>query len=97
MPLLSYLALSARSSCHVRGRQALQKRALPRSLNLVEAGTCTPQREVERGDGKSFFTFLLCRLLADDFLAAPNTAIYPVRLGLRDLRQAGSPHALIGR
>ena len=51
----------------------------------------------EFGDGKSFFTFLLCRLLAEGFLAAPKSAIYPVRLALKDLRQVGSPDALIER
>lgn len=51
----------------------------------------------EFGDGKSFFTFLLCQLLAAQFLAAPQTSIYPVRLSLKDLHSAGSPDALIAR
>jgi hypothetical protein len=51
----------------------------------------------EFGDGKSFFTYLLCRTLADNYLAAPGAAIYPVRLALKDLHQMGSPDALIDR
>lgn len=49
----------------------------------------------EFGDGKSFFTFLLCQQLAQTFLADPGRGIYPVRLSLRELRQAGSPAALV--
>ena len=51
----------------------------------------------EFGDGKSFFTFLLCRLLAQGFLDAPETSIYPVRLSLKELHHAGSPDNLIDR
>lgn len=51
----------------------------------------------EFGDGKSFFTFLLCHLLAERFLGAPSDSIYPIRLALKDLRQLGSPEALLDK
>jgi NACHT domain/Pentapeptide repeats (8 copies) len=51
----------------------------------------------EFGDGKSFFSYLLCRRLAQNFQEDPNHALFPIRISLRELRPAGSGDALIQR
>jgi ubiquitin-like protein Pup len=49
----------------------------------------------EFGDGKSFFTYMLCRELAHQFLNRSSDSRFPVRLTLRDLRKAGSAEKAI--
>ena len=49
----------------------------------------------EFGDGKSFFTYMQCRELAQHFLDRSHHSRFPVRLALRDLRTAGSAEKAI--
>jgi hypothetical protein len=44
----------------------------------------------EFGDGKTFFTYILARKLAEEFLQNPMMNWIPVRISLRDLATAGS-------
>ncbi|GAA1031777.1 hypothetical protein GCM10009557_28130 [Virgisporangium ochraceum] len=51
----------------------------------------------EFGEGKSFFTYWLSCRLAAEFLRNPRTGYLPLRLALRDLRQAGGGQELVER
>lgn len=51
----------------------------------------------EFGDGKSFFTYLTCRRLAETFLAGQPGAVFPVRLALKELHKVGSADGLLDR
>lgn len=63
---------------------------------LVQAEAPTMLLLGEFGDGKSFFTYMLARRLAGDFLTSSG-GVLPVRLQLRELRELGSVDTLIDR
>lgn len=49
------------------------------------------------GEGKSVFTYCLTRQLAEEFRAAPDGALFPLRIPLREFREAGSARGLLER
>lgn len=49
------------------------------------------------GEGKSVFTYCLMRRLAEQFRAAPDGALFPLRIPLREFREAGSARGLLKR
>jgi hypothetical protein len=49
------------------------------------------------GEGKSVFTYCLTRRLCEEFRAAPNGALFPLRIPLREFREAGSARGLLER
>jgi ubiquitin-like protein Pup len=57
---------------------------------VVEPARTTFLLLADFGDGKSFFTYALCRDLASQFLANPKQSYYPLRMSLKNLRSAGT-------
>jgi type I restriction enzyme R subunit len=49
------------------------------------------------GEGKSVFTYCLMRRLSEKFRAAPDGALFPLRIPLREFREAGSARGLLER
>ena len=49
------------------------------------------------GEGKSVFTYCLMRRLSGEFRAAPDGALFPLRIPLREFREAGSARGLLER
>ena len=49
------------------------------------------------GEGKSVFTYCLMRRLCEEFRAAPDGALFPLRIPLREFREAGSARGLLER
>ena len=49
------------------------------------------------GEGKSVFTYCLMRRLSEEFRAAPDGALFPLRIPLREFREAGSARGLLER
>lgn len=49
------------------------------------------------GEGKSVFTYCLTRRLCEEFRAAPDGALFPLRIPLREFREAGSARGLLVR
>ncbi|MFD2415413.1 pentapeptide repeat-containing protein [Amycolatopsis pigmentata] len=49
------------------------------------------------GEGKSVFTYCLTRWLAEEFRAAPDGALFPLRIPLREFREAGTARGLLER
>ena len=49
------------------------------------------------GEGKSVFTYCLTRRLSEEFRAAPDGALFPLRIPLREFREAGSARSLLER
>jgi hypothetical protein len=49
------------------------------------------------GEGKSLFTYCLARRLCEEFLAAPDGQFLPLRIPLRQFREAGSARGLLER
>ena len=49
------------------------------------------------GAGKSVFTYCLTRRLAEEFRMAPERGLLPLRIPLREFREAGSARALLER
>jgi serine/threonine protein kinase len=49
------------------------------------------------GEGKSVFTYCLTRRLAEIFVAAPDGALFALRIPLREFRAAGSARGLLER
>ena len=49
------------------------------------------------GEGKSVFTYCLMRQLSEEFRAAPDGALFPLRIPLREFREAGSARGLLER
>jgi hypothetical protein len=49
------------------------------------------------GEGKSVFTYCLTRQLSEAFRAAPDGALFPLRIPLREFREAGSARGLLER
>jgi hypothetical protein len=49
------------------------------------------------GEGKSVFTYCLVRRLSEEFRAAPDSALFPLRIPLREFREAGSARVLLER
>ena len=49
------------------------------------------------GEGKSVFTYCLMRQLSEKFRAAPDGALFPLRIPLREFREAGSARGLLER
>jgi hypothetical protein len=49
------------------------------------------------GEGKSVFTYCLTRRLAEEYRAAPDGALFPLRIPLREFREAGSARGLLER
>ena len=49
------------------------------------------------GEGKSVFTYCLARRLCEEFRAAPDGALFPLRIPLREFREAGTARGLLER
>jgi uncharacterized protein YjbI with pentapeptide repeats len=49
------------------------------------------------GEGKSVFTYCLARRLSREFLASPDGRVFPLRIALREYRDAGSGRGLLQR
>ena len=49
------------------------------------------------GEGKSVFTYCLMRRLSEEFRAAPDGALFPLRIPLREFQEAGSARKLLER
>jgi Type ISP C-terminal specificity domain/N-6 DNA Methylase/Pentapeptide repeats (8 copies)/NACHT domain len=49
------------------------------------------------GEGKSVFTYCLMRRLSEEFRATPDGALFPLRIPLREFREAGSARGLLQR
>ena len=49
------------------------------------------------GEGKSVFTYCLTRRLSEEFRAAPDGALFPLRIPLREFREAGTARGLLER
>jgi hypothetical protein len=49
------------------------------------------------GEGKSVFTYCLARRLCEDFLASPDGRVLPLRIPLREYKDAGSGRGLLQR
>jgi type I restriction enzyme, R subunit len=49
------------------------------------------------GEGKSVFTYCLMRRLSGEFRAAPDGALFPLRIPLREFWEAGSARGLLER
>ena len=49
------------------------------------------------GEGKSVFTYCLMRRLSEEFRTAPDGALFPLRIPLREFREAGSARGLLER
>jgi hypothetical protein len=62
-----------------------------------DEGTAPMLLLADFGEGKSVFTYCLTRQLAEDFRAAPDGALFPLRIPLRDFHKAGSAQELLRR
>lgn len=62
---------------------------------LSDRGPSTYLLLAEFGEGKSYFTYVLGRRLAAEFLSDPRNSWFPLRMPLRELRRAASPEAFI--
>lgn len=49
------------------------------------------------GEGKSVFTYCLMRRLSEEFRAAPDGALFPLRIPLREFGEAGTARGLLER
>jgi hypothetical protein len=49
------------------------------------------------GEGKSVFTYCLVRQLCEEFRDAPDGALFPLRIPLREFREAGTARGLLER
>ena len=49
------------------------------------------------GEGKSVFTYCLTRRLSEEIRGAPEGALFPLRIPLREFREAGSARGLLER
>jgi len=49
------------------------------------------------GEGKSVFTYCLMRQLSERFRTAPDGALFPLRIPLREFREAGTARGLLER
>lgn len=62
-----------------------------------DGGTAPMLVLADFGEGKSVFTYCLTRQLAKEFRAAPDGALFPLRIPLRDFHKAGSAQELLKR
>jgi MinD-like ATPase involved in chromosome partitioning or flagellar assembly len=62
-----------------------------------DAGSAPMLLLADFGEGKSVFTYCLTRRLCEEFRAAPDGALFPLRIPLREFRDAGSARGLLER
>ena len=62
-----------------------------------DAGSAPMLVLADFGEGKSVFTYCLTRRLCEEFRAAPDGALFPLRIPLREFREAGSARGLLER
>jgi len=71
---------------------------MDRVIGWAGDGTATPMMLLaDFGEGKSVFTYCLTRRLAERFRAAPEGALFPLRIPLREFWEARTARELLKR